>query len=89
MHRGAAVVLEGVENICVAQCRFDQPGGNGVLLSNYARNSSILGNDFGGVGDSAIVSLGRPQREENGQDHMDGLFPAGNRIAFNHVHDYG
>jgi hypothetical protein len=47
------------------------------------------GNDFGGVGDSAIVSLGRAQRELNGQDHTDGLFPAGNRIAYNHVHDYG
>jgi hypothetical protein len=38
-----------------------------VLLSDYARNSTIIGNDFSGVGDSAIVSLGRAQREVNGE----------------------
>ena len=58
MHRGAAFVIEGAENIEISQCSFDQPGGNGLLLSDYTRNCSIHSNDFSFSGDSAVVSLG-------------------------------
>ena len=89
IHRSGAVVLDGVENVTVANCTWDQPGGNGLLLSNFARNNTVVGNTFAFIGDSAIVLLGRAQRETDPQDHTDGVFPAGNRIAYNHIHDYG
>ena len=89
VHRGGAVVVEGAEGITVQNCTFDQPGGNGLLLSDYVRNCTIVGNEFRGVGDSGVVSLGRAQRLDDPQDHTDGEFPAGNTVSFNHIHDYG
>ena len=42
VHRGAAVVIEGAEDIQLSNCTFDQPGGNGLLLSDYTRNCTCL-----------------------------------------------
>ena len=89
VHRGAAFVIEGAEDIEISQCSFDQPGGNGLLLSDYTRNCSIHSNDFSFSGDSAIVSLGRAQRLVDPENHTDGLFPAGNLISHNWIHDVG
>jgi hypothetical protein len=89
LHRGAAVVVEGAEDIQISNCTFDQPGGNGLLLSDYTRNCSITSNDFGFSGDSAIVSVGRAQRLVDPENHTDGLFPAGNLVSHNYIHDVG
>ena len=41
---------------------FDQIDGNGIFLSRYARNCSILNNDFSMIGDSAILVVGASGR---------------------------
>ena len=52
IHRGAAVFLHGAKNIAMRHLKFDQVGGNGVFLSNYAINNSVLDCDFWRTGDS-------------------------------------
>ena len=89
VHRGAAFVVEGAEDISISNCTIDQPGGNGLLLSDYTRNCTVHGNEFAFSGDSAIVSIGRAQRLLDPENHTDGLFPAGNRISHNYIHDVG
>lgn len=37
IYRNAVVSLEGTENCKIKDCRFEQLGGNGVILSNYNR----------------------------------------------------
>jgi|EP01047_Picozoa_sp_COSAG01_P056975 hypothetical protein len=69
VHRGGAVVIEGAENINITNCTFDQPGGNGLVLSDYTRNCTILACSFDFCGDSGIVSLGRAQRLVDSQNH--------------------
>ena len=85
MHRGAAFVVEGAEDISILNCSFNQPGGNGLLLSDSTRNCSVHGNEFAFSGDSAIVSIGRAQRLLDPENHTDGLFPAGNVISVSQV----
>ena len=89
VHRGAAFVVEGAEDISISNCTMDQPGGNGLLLSDYTRNCTVHGNEFAFSGDSAIVSIGRAQRLLDPENHTDGLFPAGNTISHNYIHDVG
>ena len=89
VHRGAAFVVEGAEDISISNCTIDQPGGNGLLLSDYTRNCTVHGNEFAFSGDSAIVSIGRAQRLLDPENHTDGLFPAGNTISHNYIHDVG
>jgi hypothetical protein len=84
-HRGAMIVVEGAENIVVESCLFDGPGGNGLLLSNYVRDTLIQRNEFVRSGDSAIVSLGTVQ--EN--DGTDGNQPRGVEIVENLAHEIG
>ena len=52
IHRGAAVFLDGTENIVLQHLSFDQVGGNGVFLSNYAYKNSVLDCDFWRTGDT-------------------------------------
>lgn len=57
--RHAAIFVEGpVESVAVVGCLFDQPGGNGIMLSNDVLNSEIVNSSFIDVGDSAILSVG-------------------------------
>ena len=58
IHRGAAVFVDGAEGCTVEACLFDQPGGNGLMLSNYVAKSTIVNNSFIQVGDSAILAVG-------------------------------
>lgn len=85
IHRGSAVFLENAESISVTDCHFDQPGGNGLMLSNYVGFSSILRNDFTFCGDSAVCSLGSSQLMTSEGRH----FPIQNVIERNHIHDVG
>eukprot|EP00118_Oscarella_pearsei_P004070 m.16912 g.16912 ORF g.16912 m.16912 type:complete len:817 (+) comp27198_c0_seq1:101-2551(+) len=85
IHRGATFFITGAERVRVEDCVFDQPGGNGVFLSNYVRNSTISGCEFYACGDSAIVSAGST-------DLMNGTlgtYPAYNVIERNHIHEIG
>jgi hypothetical protein len=84
-HRGGMVVIEGAESVVLEDCLFDGPGGNGLLLSNYVRNTDIRRNEFVRSGDSSIVSLGTVQ--EN--DGTDGNQPRGVVIEENLAHEIG
>ena len=59
VHRDAAVFVEGAEGTVVENILFDSPGGNGLMISGYVRDTVIRNNEFKFVGDNAIVVLGR------------------------------
>jgi len=40
-HRGGMVVVEGAAGVVVEGCTFDAPGGNGLVLSNYLRDTRV------------------------------------------------
>lgn len=84
-HRGAMLYVEGAEGVIIEDCLFDGPGGNGLILSNYVRDTNIRRNEFVRSGDSAIVSLGTVQ--EN--DGTDGNQPRGVIIEENLAHEIG
>lgn len=44
-------------NITVSHCKFNQVGGNGVLLSNAVHDSTIEHNEFVFTGDSVIFPM--------------------------------
>jgi hypothetical protein len=48
----------GAEHIYVDSCFFDQPGGNGLFLSNYAVRCRVTNNEFYSMGDSAVLAVG-------------------------------
>ena len=55
VHRGAAVFVQGAENISLSGMRFDQLEGNGVFFSNHVKHSEVIDSDFWRTGDSAVV----------------------------------
>ena len=88
IHRGAAVFVQGAEDVAISGCTFDQVDGNGVFLSGHVRNSSVVRNDFVRVGDSAILLVGASGRHRtNHAANRD--YPAFNTIEANHVDTVG
>ena len=85
LHRGGAFEIWDSSNVTVHGCLFDQIGGNGVLVSNNVKHSSILFNEFVYVGDSAIVVTG----STNGILGVEETYPDGNLFANNHIHEFG
>ena len=85
IHRGGTVFVQGASYINITHNVFDQTGGNGLMLSEHVRNSSVAWNEFRWTGDSAIASVGRTAMI----DGMRATFPAGNVISNNHIHDIG
>lgn len=77
--------VQDAESITVTGCRFNQTGGNGIILSNHVVTSEISHNEFVHTGDSAIVLLGSSDRIFG----LDKTFPFQNVVRKNHVHDYG
>jgi len=58
IHRGAVVYMEGTNHCEIRDCRFDQIGGNAVMLSNYNRNSSVSACRFDKIQANGIVLVG-------------------------------
>ena len=85
IHRGATVEIVDSVGVEITGCTFDQIGGNGVLLSNAARDCQLTRNEFVQCGDSAIVSIG----SSAGVDGTAQTYPARNLIANNHMHEIG
>jgi hypothetical protein len=56
--RAGAVFMQNAENIRIANCLFDQIGGNGVFLSGYNRNHVIYNNTFSQGGASCVAIVG-------------------------------
>ena len=58
IYRNAVVVLEGTEHCKISNCRFEQLGGNGIILSNYNRYSSVEGCRFEDLQANGIILVG-------------------------------
>ena len=43
IHRNGAVRLQGTERSTVSSCHFDRLGGNALVLSDYNRNTTVIG----------------------------------------------
>lgn len=60
MYRGAAVFLEGTENVTIDHCEFTGLGGNAIYVSKYNREVKITNNHIYEIGASAISFVGSP-----------------------------
>lgn len=69
----------------VANCTFNQTGGNAVIFSNNVVDSSVLYSEFVHIGDSAIVSLGSTDTIFGTEP----TFPNRILIANNHIREVG
>ena len=58
IQRSGAVLIEGTERFTFEANHVTRVDGNGLKLSNYNRNASIVANEFSWIGDSAMSSLG-------------------------------
>ncbi|XP_057307631.1 uncharacterized protein LOC130645609 isoform X2 [Hydractinia symbiolongicarpus] len=58
VHRNGAVYIQSSEGVTVQGCTFDSPGGNGLFVSNYNRETIISHNLFYRLGDNGIVLVG-------------------------------
>jgi hypothetical protein len=85
LHRGSSLFIQDSENVTIANCLFDQVGGNAVLMSNHIVHSTIADNEFVFTGESAIVSVGKT----NAIDGSAPTYPNGNFILRNHAHETG
>lgn len=65
IYRGGAVLFNGPEDCTVADCEFDQLGGNAVFVNNYNRRIRITGCDIHDTGASAVALVGDPQAVRN------------------------
>lgn len=86
IHRGGAVFLENVVDTQIQDCLFLRTGGNAVMISGHAKQTSIQNNEFAWIGDSAIVTLGKiPIADGFTVD----TYPEDTLIQGNHFHDIG
>lgn len=74
IYRGGAVLLSGTEEVQIADCEFDQPGGNAIFVNKYNRRARIQGCHIHDAGASGVCLVGDPAavREplfEYGQTH--------------------
>jgi hypothetical protein len=65
IYRGGAVRFNGAEDCTVADCEFDQLGGNAVFVNNYNRRVTLRGCDLHDTGASAVAFVGDPQAVRN------------------------
>ena len=60
IYRGGAIVLSGTEDVVIADCEFDQVGGNGVFVNHYNRRTQIKGCQIHDCGASGVCFIGDP-----------------------------
>ena len=70
-HDGGAVRFHATEGCSVSNSLFKNLGGTGVMIRNYNRDTVVDSNEFLFVGEHAICSMGRGDR----QDQLDGDVP--------------
>jgi hypothetical protein len=58
IQRSGAILLEGTEGFVFDSNHVTKCDGNGLFLSNYNRNASILQNEFSWIGDNAMSAFG-------------------------------
>lgn len=91
--RSAAVVMEGTVGVMVADCNITRVDGNGLIISGFNRNATVVGNTFSWVGDNAVVVWGRTNETAanplEGFDGTDGNHPQDTLIANNVIREIG
>jgi len=98
--RRGAIHVSGAERTLIENCLFERNDGNGIMISGYSRNTSIVGNEFHLIGENGVVSWGYTADFENatravpipktqGPDATDGNHPQGNLIESNMFHEIG
>jgi len=70
-YRGAAVLLSGIEDCAVTDGELDAPGGNGLLVSGYARRVTLRGLHVHDTGASGIAFVGEASAVRNPLLHYD------------------
>ena len=60
-HRGGAILSEYAQRIVISNNRFDELGGNAIVVSGHNRNIAIRGNEIHDIGASGIAFVGRPE----------------------------
>lgn len=60
IYRGGAVLFAGAEDCIIADCEFDQVGGNAVFVSGYNRRIVIRESHIHGAGGSGVCFVGLP-----------------------------
>lgn len=58
IYRGAAILLDGTEQVSIKNCNFYNLGGNAIFLSNYNKGAKVVGNHIHNIGASAIAFVG-------------------------------
>ena len=93
LERQAALFFEGTEGLVVDGCRFERLDGNGVMLSGYNRNASLLRNDLSWSGGTAFAAWGRTDEISDGGVHgydgTAGNFPRYTRVEGNVMREIG
>jgi hypothetical protein len=60
-YRGGAILSENAQRIVISNNRFDELGGNAIVVSGHNRNVAIRGNEIYDIGASGIAFVGRPE----------------------------
>jgi hypothetical protein len=60
IYRGGAVLVNGARDCLIADCEFDQVGGNSIFINKYNRRIKIRGCHIHGGGASGICFVGDP-----------------------------
>ena len=86
IHRGGAVTFEGVADVSLTDSTLSALGGNGILISNDAKNVELSNNTISDIGDSGVVVLGSMLRSTGlGARH----FPFNVSITGNTIQEIG
>jgi hypothetical protein len=60
-YRGGAILSENAQRIVISNNRFDELGGNAIVVSGHNRNVAVRGNEIYDIGASGIAFVGRPE----------------------------
>jgi hypothetical protein len=60
-YRGGAILSENAQRIVIRNNRFDELGGNAIVVSGHNRNVAIRSNEIYDIGASGIAFVGRPE----------------------------
>jgi PDZ domain/Right handed beta helix region len=59
-YRSGAILSENAQRIVISNNRFEQLGGNAIVVSGHNRNIAVRGNEIHDSGASGIAFVGRP-----------------------------
>ncbi len=65
IYRGGAVLIHGAEDCSLADCTFDQVGGNAIFVNGYNRRVTIRGSLIRDCGGNGIAFVGDPKAVRN------------------------